>query len=64
MIYDEYDVIEPLRNCNMGDEVAKSTEELLHDMYQRTVSLHRQTMQLCSKLSRYVLELGKSNPIE
>ncbi|KAG4187522.1 hypothetical protein ERO13_A08G112300v2 [Gossypium hirsutum] len=40
-LYDDYDLIEPPVNFNMDDEIAKRSEELLRDMYGRTVSLLR-----------------------
>ncbi|XVF51295.1 hypothetical protein PTKIN_Ptkin04bG0173600 [Pterospermum kingtungense] len=40
-LYDDYDLIEPPVNFNLDDEIAKRSEELLLDMYERTVSLLR-----------------------
>lgn len=40
-LYDDYDLIEPPVNFNLDDEIAKRSEELLRDMYERTVSLLR-----------------------
>ncbi|KAF9601119.1 hypothetical protein IFM89_017024 [Coptis chinensis] len=40
-LYDDYDLIEPPINFNLDDEVAQRTEELIRDMYERTVSLLR-----------------------
>ncbi|KAF9601120.1 hypothetical protein IFM89_017025 [Coptis chinensis] len=40
-LYDDYDLIEPPINFNLDDEVAQRTEELICDMYERTVSLLR-----------------------
>ncbi|KAM7278791.1 hypothetical protein ACFE04_005925 [Oxalis oulophora] len=40
-LYDDYGLIEPPVNFNMDDQVAKRTEELLRDMYGRTVTLLR-----------------------
>ncbi|KAE8672379.1 FtsH extracellular protease family isoform 2 [Hibiscus syriacus] len=40
-LYDDYDLIEPPVNFNMDDEIANRSEELLRDMYGRTVSLLR-----------------------
>ncbi|KAF6170531.1 hypothetical protein GIB67_031939 [Kingdonia uniflora] len=40
-LYDDYDLIEPPINFNLDDEVAQRIEELLRDMYERTVSLPR-----------------------
>ncbi|GLT90750.1 hypothetical protein SLE2022_086680 [Rubroshorea leprosula] len=38
-LYDHYGMIQPPLNFNLDDEVAHRTEELLHDMYGKTVSL-------------------------
>ena len=40
-LYDDYDLIEPPVNFNLDDEIAQRSEELLRDMYGRTVSLLR-----------------------
>ncbi|KVH91846.1 AAA+ ATPase domain-containing protein [Cynara cardunculus var. scolymus] len=40
-LYDDYDLIEPPLNFNMDDEIAKSTEELISNMYGKTVALLR-----------------------
>ncbi|KAK6263271.1 hypothetical protein QUC31_009087 [Theobroma cacao] len=40
-LYDDYDLIEPPVNFNLDDEIAQRSEELLRDMYARTVSLLR-----------------------
>ncbi|XP_015896062.3 probable inactive ATP-dependent zinc metalloprotease FTSHI 1, chloroplastic isoform X1 [Ziziphus jujuba] len=40
-LYDDYDLIEPPLNFNLDDQVAQRTEELLHEMYQKTLSLLR-----------------------
>lgn len=41
-LYDDYDLTEPPINFNLDDEIAKRTEELLLEMYKKTVSLLRQ----------------------
>ncbi|KAL8536384.1 hypothetical protein ACS0TY_011848 [Phlomoides rotata] len=41
-LYDDYDLIEPPVNFKMDDEIARRTEELMHDMYGKTVALLRQ----------------------
>lgn len=38
-LYHDYDLIEPPVNFNLDDEVAKRTEELIHNMYDKTLSL-------------------------
>ncbi|CAL0313319.1 unnamed protein product [Lupinus luteus] len=40
-LYDDYNLIEPPLNFKMDDEVAQRTEELIRDMYGKTVSLLR-----------------------
>lgn len=40
-LYDDYELIEPPLNFNMDDEIAKSTEELISNMYGKTVALLR-----------------------
>lgn len=41
-LYDDYDLIEPPINFNLDDEVAQRTEQLMRDMYDKTVALLRQ----------------------
>ncbi|CAN4127238.1 unnamed protein product [Withania somnifera] len=41
-LYDDYDLTEPPINFNLDDDVAKKTEELICDMYGKTVALLRQ----------------------
>jgi len=38
-LYDDYNLIEPPLNFKMDDQVAQRTEELIGDMYRKTVSL-------------------------
>ncbi|XP_027342381.1 probable inactive ATP-dependent zinc metalloprotease FTSHI 1, chloroplastic [Abrus precatorius] len=40
-LYDDYNLIEPPLNFKLDDEVAQRTEELIRDMYGKTVSLLR-----------------------
>ncbi|CAM8947392.1 unnamed protein product [Rhodiola kirilowii] len=40
-LYDDYGLIEPPINFNLDDQVAKRTEELLRQMYDKTVTLLR-----------------------
>lgn len=40
-LYDDYNLIEPPLNFKMDDQVAQRTEELIRDMYRKTVSLLR-----------------------
>lgn len=41
-LYEDYDLIEPPVNFNLEDEVAQRTEQLMRDMYDKTVALLRQ----------------------
>ncbi|KAF3681375.1 putative GDSL esterase/lipase-like [Capsicum annuum] len=41
-LYDDYDLIEPPINFNLDDDVAKKTEELIREMYNKTIALLRQ----------------------
>ncbi|XP_074317600.1 putative inactive ATP-dependent zinc metalloprotease FTSHI 1, chloroplastic [Silene latifolia] len=41
-LYDDHDLIEPPINFNLDDQVAKRTEELLREMYAKTLSLLKQ----------------------
>lgn len=41
-LYDDYDLIEPPINFNLDDEVAQRTEQLMRDMYDKTVALLRE----------------------
>lgn len=38
-LYDDYDLVEPPVNFNMDDEVAQRSEELISQMYNKTVAL-------------------------
>lgn len=40
-LYDHYDLIDPPLNFNLDAQVAQRTEELIRDMYRKTVSLLR-----------------------
>ncbi|KAL2551098.1 FtsH extracellular protease family [Forsythia ovata] len=40
-LYDDYDLIEPPVNFKLDDDIAKRTEELMHNMYGKTVALLR-----------------------
>ena len=40
-LYDDYDLIEPLINFNLDDQVAQRTEELICNMYGKTLTLLR-----------------------
>lgn len=40
-LYDDYGLIEPPINFDLDDRVAQRTEELMRDMYGRTISMLR-----------------------
>lgn len=40
-LYDDYDLIEPPINFNLDDQVVKRTEELVQEMYKKTLTLLR-----------------------
>lgn len=40
-LYDDYGLTEPPVNFNLDDDIARRTEELLRDMYGRTITLLR-----------------------
>ncbi|KAL2926539.1 putative inactive ATP-dependent zinc metalloprotease FTSHI 1 chloroplastic [Bienertia sinuspersici] len=41
-LYDDYDLAEPPLNFNLDDEIAKRTEELLQELYTKTVAMLKQ----------------------
>lgn len=41
-LYDDYDLIEPPVNFNLDDDIAKRSEELMSEMYTKTLMLLRQ----------------------
>ncbi|EPS61004.1 hypothetical protein M569_13795, partial [Genlisea aurea] len=41
-LYDDYDLTEPPINFNLDDDVARRTEDLMRDMYRKTVDLLKQ----------------------
>lgn len=55
-LYDDYDLIEPPINFNLDDDVAKKTEELICDMYGKTVALLRQHDTALLKTVKVVLD--------
>lgn len=62
-LYDDYDLIEPPVNFNLDDHVARRAEQLIHDMYGRTLSLLRQHHAALVKTVRvgFSLSLSKSS---
>jgi ATP-dependent metalloprotease FtsH len=54
-LYDDYDLVEPPVNFNMDDEVAHRSEELISQMYNKTVSLLRQNQTALLKTVKVLL---------
>ncbi|KDP25274.1 hypothetical protein JCGZ_20430 [Jatropha curcas] len=54
-LYDDYGLIEPPVNFNLDDQVAQRTEELIQDMYEKTVSLLRQHHAALLKAAKVLL---------
>ncbi|KAI3873728.1 hypothetical protein MKX03_029458 [Papaver bracteatum] len=55
-LYDDYDLIEPPINFKLDDDVAKRTEELIRDMYEKTISLLRSHHAALLKTVRVLLD--------
>lgn len=55
-LYDDYDLIEPPINFNLDDDVAKKTEELIREMYDKTIALLRQHDTALLKTVKVVLD--------
>eukprot|EP00268_Persea_americana_P045697 TRINITY_DN4673_c2_g1_i3.p1 TRINITY_DN4673_c2_g1~~TRINITY_DN4673_c2_g1_i3.p1 ORF type:complete len:957 (-),score=199.60 TRINITY_DN4673_c2_g1_i3:587-3457(-) len=60
-LYDDYDLIEPPVNFNLDDHVARRAEELIHDMYGRTLSLLRQHHAALVKTVRVLIDRKEIN---
>ncbi|OMO79789.1 Peptidase M41 [Corchorus capsularis] len=54
-LYHHYGLIEPPLNFNLDDDTARRSEELLHDMYGRTVSLLRRNYTALLKTVKVLL---------
>ncbi|ESQ54944.1 hypothetical protein EUTSA_v10024337mg [Eutrema salsugineum] len=54
-LYDDYDLVEPPVNFNMDDEVAQRSEELVSQMYNKTVSLLTQNQTALLKTVKVLL---------
>lgn len=59
-LYDDYGLIEPPINFELDDRVAQRAEELMRDMYEKTVSLLRRhyaalvkTVKVCNSLTYF-----------
>ncbi|KAJ0106240.1 hypothetical protein Patl1_17504 [Pistacia atlantica] len=63
-LYDDYDLIEPPINFDMDDDVARRTEELLHEMYGRTVSMLRRHHAALLKAVKVLLNQKEVSGIE
>ncbi|KAF9586908.1 hypothetical protein IFM89_039885, partial [Coptis chinensis] len=65
-LYDDYDLMEPPINFNLDDDHAQRTEELIRDMYKRTISLQwrhhaalLKTIKVCTRdLFMFILNEG------
>lgn len=58
-LYDDYDLTEPPLNFNLDDEVARRTEELIRDMYDRTLALlqrHHAALLKAVKVRYFIIE--------
>ncbi|KAG6636559.1 hypothetical protein CIPAW_11G119200 [Carya illinoinensis] len=55
-LYDDYGLIEPPVNFNLDDQIAQRTEELIRNMYERTVSLLRRHHAALLKAVKVLLE--------
>ncbi|CAH2078121.1 unnamed protein product [Thlaspi arvense] len=55
-LYDDYDLVEPPVNFNMDDEVAQRSEELISQMYNKTVSLLTQNQTALLKTVKVLLK--------
>ncbi|KAJ6823140.1 putative inactive ATP-dependent zinc metalloprotease FTSHI 1, chloroplastic [Iris pallida] len=55
-LYDDYGLIEPPINFELDDRVARRAEELMHDMYGRTVSLLRRHYAALLKTVKVLLD--------
>nr|VDC74963.1 unnamed protein product [Brassica rapa] len=54
-LYDDYDLVEPPINFNMDDEVAERSEELISQMYNKTVALLKQNQTALLKTVKVLL---------
>ncbi|CAA7037394.1 unnamed protein product [Microthlaspi erraticum] len=54
-LYDDYDLVEPPVNFNMDDEVAQRSEELISQMYNKTVALLTQNQTALLKTVKVLL---------
>lgn len=56
-LYEHYDLIEPSINFKMDDEIAKRTEDLMSNMYGKTVALLRRHHTALLKTVKVILTL-------
>ncbi|KAL0331072.1 UNVERIFIED_CONTAM: putative inactive ATP-dependent zinc metalloprotease FTSHI 1, chloroplastic [Sesamum angustifolium] len=63
-LYDDYDLIEPPINFKLDDDVARRTEELMRDMYRKTVALLRQHNAALLKTVKVLLDRKEINGYE
>lgn len=55
-LYDDYGLVEPPINFELDDRVAQRAEELMHDMYEKTVSLLRRHFSALVKTVKVLLD--------
>lgn len=55
-LYDDYDFIEPPINFDLDDRVARRTEELIHEMYGKTLNLLKQHFAALLKTVKVLLD--------
>ncbi|KAJ0986117.1 hypothetical protein J5N97_004473 [Dioscorea zingiberensis] len=60
-LYDDYGLIEPPINFELDDRVARRTEELLHDMYEKTITLLRNHFAALLKTVKVLLDNKEIN---
>ncbi|KAH9605234.1 hypothetical protein KSS87_020007 [Heliosperma pusillum] len=63
-LYDDNDLIEPPINFNLDDQVAKRTEELLREMYAKTLSLLKQHHAALLKTVKVLLSQKEISGVE
>ncbi|KAL2236724.1 UNVERIFIED_CONTAM: putative inactive ATP-dependent zinc metalloprotease FTSHI 1, chloroplastic [Sesamum indicum] len=63
-LYDDYDLIDPPINFKLDDDVARRTEDLMRDMYGKTVALLRQHNAALLKTVKVLLDRKEINGYE
>ncbi|XP_029120493.1 probable inactive ATP-dependent zinc metalloprotease FTSHI 1, chloroplastic isoform X2 [Elaeis guineensis] len=60
-LYDDYNLIEPPINFDLDDRVAQRTEELMRDMYRKTISMLRRHAAALLKTTKVLLDNKEIN---